>query len=173
MKNYICIDGVKTKISCETAENFKEQFDKKEKVELRHGDYGYDEDGGCLLIESSKPVNSNCQFIARDEREELCGSIIGGKHISRKFAPIGNIFDDLKHNAKNLREFEVSGLYDGVDGKTFRCNYNPTNGELWMIIQSSSSYFPLDKAQEIQQKLGQVIATAKRHQKDFSSIKSK
>lgn len=88
------------------------------------------------------------------------GSLLGD--IATIKTKLGNIFDDLKRNSEDLREFEV--IPSGCDRHGFAaklgcsCILMGEIGDPW--------FFCIDEAIEVHQKLGQLIATAKRKQKN-------
>ena len=65
------------------------------------------------------------------------------------------IFDDLRRNSEDLKEFEVKGCFKFKGTVT-------DDDEIWLYINTGSSVYNLDQVTEIHQKLGQIIAFAKR-----------
>lgn len=158
MENYICIDGKKIAISCETAKNLKQEFGKEEKPELRHGDYGYDKNGIGRLVIDNQGSGRRRTAVKNGLWENL-----GDEWPANEATVLGNIFDDLKRNAEDLEEFCRKDL-----------DTNCVGGNPFVVkIEGSSISFRLPKnycafgfteAQEIHRKLGQLIATAQRQQ---------
>lgn len=120
------------------------------KPELRHGDYGIDE-CGCgfvLTLQSSQD-----KFFYSDG----CGQTDALNHASGH-AVQGNIFDDLKRNSEDLNR---TGDIYSKNGKTHANASIEPDGKIYMWA-SNSSNFEVEIAEKFHQKLGQVIATAKR-----------
>ncbi len=137
-----------------------------DKPKLRHGDYGYGEAKWprlTLKADSDKmfSAGNNCCEAEKDEYQNHPTIILG------------NIFDDLKRNSEDLEEFEVkskrtSGKFraklQSVDkyGATQPLGATP---ELIMWLETECGHVSIEEAAEIHQKLGQLIATAKRRAK--------
>jgi len=119
-----------------------------DKPKLRHGDYGYSQ--------KEKP----CIMIADwDDDVLFCGNRSMGKKgqiTSRCSVILGNIFDDLKAMAEPLEEFDI------------RCTANKRDiisahfdGE-HIQMSNNYDYLEIGQAEEFHQKLGRLIATAKK-----------
>lgn len=168
MKNYICIDGEKTKLdpdlSMETAKNKLKKFlGKCKPKELRHGDYGHYESGGLWWAWQRKDTlelfgeNKGTGCAAQDAHPDMIRD--------------DNSVDDLKRNAEDLEKFttQCSGCRDR---DTFYAQLENNNKMIAFQVMGSNKAYDwchctLDEATEIHQKLGQLISTAFRHsQKD-------
>lgn len=162
MKNYICIGETKIEISCETAENLKKQFGEKPR-EIRHGDYGYWKNG--LPYMAIKRDDKQLHEWACDEHLVTAkGNWNFG--MDDKFTPFGNIFDDLKRLSEDL-EFTESICSNGYHAHA-RLDKDGTiylySG--WDNKGDDKGYAHLEDVITFHQKLGQLIATAKRRKKD-------
>ncbi len=123
------------------------------KLKLKDGDYGY-----ASHFNRKAPA---------DPRMYLGGHHLGCHGGECDDSPLefisGNWLDDLKRNSKDLREFEVSAQ-NLVEGFTARVSTD--NGEtpkvVIKIMATNNWCYTLEKVQEIHQKLGNLIATAKR-----------
>ena len=103
------------------------QLAESEKPKLRHGDYGFDEDGEALLIH--KQSSQEHPITSRDKKGCPCGRIMeDGTHSTRRIARLGNIFDDLAA-LKPIKEFEMKDCTGGNDFKA-RINCNCTDGHV-------------------------------------------
>lgn len=129
-----------------------------DKPKLRHGDYGY--------CDNAKPVLVCREGASGIMRAAHAGGILENLRLERLegYAPrtiLGNIFDDLARNAKDLSEFGV----DSCELNTLKGRFvlrHGGNGMKW--ITCDNHCFSTSGLIEIHQKLGQVIATAKRNQ---------
>ncbi len=140
------------------AEKLLKELAEIDEPKLRHGDYGIDERGENLLIVKSEYGESPLSF---NMNADHCGVICNGKHSTRDFTKLGNIFDDLKRNSEDL---EATGDIYNKDHNAHACaNINP-DGTIYMWADNRSSY-ELDVAIKFHQKLEQLICTAKRKQK--------
>ncbi len=125
-----------------------------DKPKLRHGDYGYVKSNPDQLRFF---VETQTGEMRHYEKEFNCADPFACACYS-SYAILGNIFDDLKRNAVDLEEFEVSGL-------NYRDKFNALItdlGQIWIATNMSGA--TCDKAiiKEIHQKLGQMIAFAQR-----------
>ena len=135
------------KSNIETAETKLKALDKPE---LRHGDYGYDRNGRpCLRIYRNVKING---FVVADK--EMTFGNDAGSHAVPKII-IGNIYDDLERNQKDLEEFmtDVNKYY--FDFENF----------IHAPIHIAGNWHTIKEAVTHHQKLGQLIATAKRKAK--------
>ena len=66
----------------------------------------------------------------------------------------------MTERENSLKTFSVSGQYDIEHLQTFRCD--DSDGKIWMHIIKGSSNFTFEEATEIHEKLGRLIASAKR-----------
>ncbi len=136
---------------------------KKEKVELRRGDYGIVPSGVNInkphfVVADPANLNPRSGYWLDEKGRQSCGyDSTNGKLITDK----NNIFDDLKRNAEDLREFDRANQ---------KCGYNKFKvklcGKAVDFFTSSDGYncFEINDAVDLHQKLGQLIATAKRDQ---------
>lgn len=133
--------------------------EKESKPKLRHGDYGYDHTGRpCMSLKiqgedtsTTKPQRRASNLYAYPY--DLHTDIFEVRTV------LGNIFDDLKRNSQDLREFEVDHL-NVILSKQFG-----TDVVLFKSICSNRT-FTIDEAIKFHQKLGQMLATAQREQND-------
>ncbi len=117
-----------------------------DKPELRQGDYGY--------------MQGVPRLFSFDYRGELRTAISKtDKHpfdISPllEYTILGNIFDDLKRNSEDLIEFYVDGKFANIFAGRI----------LGGRINIAGKHLLFDEAVDFHQKLGQLIATAKRRE---------
>ena len=131
--------------------------DKKcDKPELRHCDYGYDyQNDPCMIIELHngflKDVNKLHVLDKHDDSTEASPQY-------RIETKLGNTFDDLERNSKDLEEFDA---YSCTDSKV---TFGIEGGEIGMEVKVNKTYFnwDIDVFTKIHQKLGQLICTARR-----------
>lgn len=152
MDNYIQIGKDRIPISCETAENFREQFGKPL---IRHGDYGICLKHGerCGFVYDG----SSSQFFVVSPTAQGYEGLY--RDVDKIIRIIGN-FDDIKakeSEGEDLRDWESSAGQTG-ESIIMRVSEN----KIWLGTCGCSDYYTLDQAKEIHQKLGQIIATAKR-----------
>lgn len=135
------------------------ELDKPDKPKLRHGDYGYDKSGKFTL------VCKEAEGVLRAGREEgflECMPIENlDSHLPETI--LGNIFDDLKRNSEDLKKFTVYGDNDPEDNAVFKAEYDGTH--IWLASTTDGAYFEVADIVRIHQKLGQLIATARRKAK--------
>ena len=127
----------------------------REKTSLRHGDYGYDIKGdptlvvtknrGGKLVRCSLEKGGGLQDMEFDYSNDLIATVTG------------NLVDDLKAMQSPLEEFKTKDKHGdngevllGVLGNTIHFRFG------------TGMIFEIEQAQEIHQKLGRVLATAKR-----------
>lgn len=152
MEIKITADGKEVELSAETMANIKAALEKKG-PEPKTGEYGiHPEYGNCIFIDSIRP--------SKKKTFELSDGDFCSNAIVEDFISFGNIFDDLKRNAVDLEEFAVE--YEG--GFKFNGSLSESEG-IHLLIHTGSSCYTLKKGIEIHQKLGQLIATAKRKAK--------
>lgn len=144
-------------------ERYIEQKEKQlaEKPKLRHGDYGRGRLGVAFFCNGD---GTDSVFIRSDKRKArmLHGETGGRYRYAEKF---GNIFDDLERNTVDLEEFSA-GVYS-TTRNSIRAKI--VDDEIRFFIEYSRgcetrSTHDLESAIEFHQKLGQLIATAKRKQ---------
>ena len=119
---------------------------------LTHGDYGY----------CGEPSENNMYFIDSQfkgtEDNPFGISNTGGQESINKpiceFKTMGNIFDDLKRNSKNLEKFTN-------DVHTYRYDFIVFP---FAPICIAGTWHTIKEATEFHQKLGQLLATAIRKQ---------
>lgn len=164
MKNFICIDGKKTELdsdlSLETAKNKLKGFlGKCKPKELRHGDWWYtnsNKHGINIYLKQYNEPYADCVA--------LSDCLITNIGSSYKGEPIeGNIIDDLKRNAEDLKEFSRNNLANANSADNpFTIEINGSCVDFRFPERYCSFY--VDEAQEFHQKLGQLIAKVKREQ---------
>ena len=128
-----------------------------DKPQLRHGDYG------TAIASSGRLMLKDIGGQWFTAGKECCVS--PGNDSFGPATILGNIFDDLKRNAEDLWEFEVDLYKDDEDG--FAAEYNESDDNRVIGIGDKGEdfwYYTIDQATDIHQKLGQVIAFAKRKQ---------
>ncbi len=140
-------------------ERAKEKKPCKCKAELRHGDYGTECDGAQWAV------------LYRNVQLEVFGNNSGSGITTTNTWPtstrkLGNIFDDLKRNSEDLEEFSMNVRF----GERIQvCAWNKKITIHFINKDNPSIHddreFNIDEATEIHQKLGQLLATAKRKQK--------
>ena len=135
----------------------KQRLADLDKPQLRHGDYGYDEDGDPRITLTEWEAGrftfaGDYSLVKRDLKSEL----------TVKYKT-GNIFDDLKRNSNDLTEFYGSGQYDksAKMDKTFSCSINGYDS-VWMRINTGSSLFTIEEFKKICQQSNQLLATLER-----------
>ena len=130
--------------------------------ELRHGDYGYGKNGyPCMEINHYPSGEIRDVSDLRMYDYNMRSSEDGAFKVKTK---LGNIFDDLERNAKDLDEFKVnafavrSGFVAKITSGAVRIG---TSYDVWS--------FDLNSATEIHQKLGQLLATWRRNEAKSNS----
>ncbi len=124
---------------------------KCDKPKFRHGDYGFLKDKAIFWVF----LNGKMSFSDGDSYISGCSTELWTQR------RLGNIFDDLQRNSEDLKEFEMK--FDGGGWIKIRIDkVKPyLRIESWIDFATAT----LDEATEYHQKLGQVIAFAKRKQK--------
>lgn len=154
------IEGRKVEVSNETVvlalqEHFaKHPLTPEPKPELRHGDYGCDENGRLSWIK----IYGNVWWL--DGRQKTPSGCEESSFVKEKKGNIKDIFDDLERNKVDLEEFEKASSRTNGNIK-FHIDADPHL--IW--FESECGYFNIEEATKIHQKLGQMIATAKRKSK--------
>ncbi len=120
------------------------------KAKLRHGDYG--------VGEMPNPFNWLCVRECVYWGDGSLSTYSEQYHIEHK---LGNVFAELERNSKNLERFNMTlgGTHIWTDLSRI------TEGRVWWkdgLSQAAGMSIPLAKVQDFHQKLGQMIATAKR-----------
>ena len=122
-----------------------------DKPELRHGDYGINS-LGCGSIVIGNGIG------AVDHREDGISYNLGksqnGKYLRVGDSCLGNIFDDLKRNSEDLMEYYVH--------HPARFLIRLEKDKINFLMYSTEVDISIKQATELHQKLGQLIATAKR-----------
>lgn len=166
MDNYICIDGDKIPISQETAGNLKERFGKPE---IRHGDYGYRRQGGTGKVCTNEPrvfIKLDGSIKGFDETG-CCTQQDANEDTASSYKIFGNVFDLIKEKdceGEDLEKFEWDCCkikltpYGRIE---LHCAISTT-----FLLKGSPCSYSISNAQKIHEKLGQIIATAKRKKKD-------
>ena len=124
---------------------------------MRQGDYGYYSGGGKfpLLLVKHK---GEARYCHKDQ------NYFNQPVRKNSFVKLGNIFDDLKRNSEDLEVFTVK-TYRRNLGLSVGLTINPKDAVYFNIGTGPTfvcTHLELDKAIELHQKLGQLIATAKR-----------
>jgi len=128
-----------------------------EKPKLRHGDYGYDFEGDpCMSLQLHNGAGCTLHRSRAGKKYAYTCKTLNACYVPK--VVLGNIFDDLARNQVDLKKFDVE--YKAG----YRFHADLTDNGIWLLIHTGSSCYDLDKATEIHQKLGQLIATAKRRQ---------
>lgn len=139
----------------------KAKLEALDKPKLRHGDLWVNNSGNinCFVKEYNDEMR-DCVLLA-----DFVLTNIGSTYMDEPI--IGNIkdyFDDLKRNAEDLQEFRVANKkVDMIKGNGWFEVERKRFGEY--KIWCPSIRFGLEKLTEIHQKLGQLIATARRTEK--------
>lgn len=132
-------------------------LDKPEK--LKNLDYGFNMTGEprVFLLKDGK-------VCAYDENGVQTQANANGPALGKcdSYYATGNVLADLKRNSEDLEDFSV-GYEDGSDNSKVRCCIRHDNK---IELKVGNEYFTagISKHQEIHQKLGQLIAYAKRQQ---------
>ena len=147
----------KAKALCVVIKKFMDGLE--EKKELRHGDCWANRTDGKIEIFLKEYNGEHRDCIATDSTLFTnIGSDYDGHEI------LGNLetfFGDIARNAEDLREFRYHGP---KNGGLIEISINH-NDRLDFTILGNTQNFTVSEAQEIHQKLGQVIATALRDKK--------
>ncbi len=136
---------------------------KPKKVQLRHGDYGVRTKQGNRPIIMTKSNTNSCIVAGgiggmwdhdcreEDYEEKFC--------LTQGYVKLGNIFDDIKANSEDLREF--TGCY--MDGES-KMNVRLYESCKFVEFKIDNAHFTptFDETIKIHQKLGQMIAFGKR-----------
>ena len=137
-------------------EKAKERKTEKKKCEPKHADYG---------------IYHGCGLIHLDGNTYWLGTYFkGGKSMCEPCDFVdditGNLKDDLKRNSEDLREFEVnSSIYHNK----FSCGFSSEpEHPIWLTIKEGGTHHvmhvTLTGITEIHQKLGRIVAFAKRQE---------
>ena len=147
----------KAKALCEVIKKFMDGLEEK-KPELRHGDYGYNSD------DANAPViqlrNGSDKKYVHAYGSGVMENLAANRPGAGMHTVLGNIFDDLKRIAEDLRILKYKGRQIGEIKIELENDDN-----VYFHICGSNQGFVLDEAQEIHQKLGQIIATALRDER--------
>ncbi len=146
-------------------ERWDKELAKLDKPAIKNWDYGFNGDGKPRLF-----VRSTGEVRALDEMLETVNynpNIDRDTHIDNTYTIFGNLADDLKAMQCTLEEFEVE---DDISYKTklkfeIADDYDDTRRIMIDATQEGrkcSFVGTIAQAQEIHQKLGCLIATAKR-----------
>jgi len=139
-----------------------------EKPKLRHGDYGYDFEGDpCMSLQLHNGAGCTLHRSCAGKKYAYTCKTLNACYVPK--VVLGNIFDDLERNSKDLEKFEVKSTH--FHGKFKRklefIMVRPhETGCVNIYGENSKDYgtFEREDIIEIYQKLGQLIATAKRRQ---------
>ncbi len=152
--------GELCKFIADVLEKEKAKEKKKCEPELRHGDYGISFGKNQKSIQfpmlafkrdmSDGPLRVAHRDGSGDwQKADGCDGITW----------LGNIFDDLKRNSEDLREFEVCA--HGNSNCVFKATLEGSDN---IVIDSDNWNYPLEDVVKIHQQLGQIIAFAKRQE---------
>lgn len=168
----VTLNGNTSKVSEDKLKKIEAIINEKE-PKIRHGDYGYYEYlgsmSGRIFTQATEHTtirgyDNNGVCVQQDALNAICN-----------YTLLGNIFDDLKRMREGLEEFEMrSKNYNGAiefklghSHNGHSCYCDKTSPTMIWINPKKEGWFSLDEAADLHQKLGQVIATAKRDkQKD-------
>ena len=125
----------------------KAKLTELDKLKLRHGDYNIRR---YLMVKADK----NLRLFWCDNN--------GVCHGDNDITPDGNIFDDLERNSEDLEKFKVDALCFSFKGIL---STSSASSRINMCTQGA--WMNMEIAEEIHQKLGQLIATAKRKQNEM------
>ncbi len=114
----------------------------KKKAELSSADYGLDGGEGPYIV-----LGGRSYWLRDQEFSDYPLAELDGK--------IGNLLDDLQRNSEDLEGFEV-------DYATFALDKSTSTIDIQIWPDETSKCFTTLEATEIHQKLGQLLATAKR-----------
>ena len=137
----------------------KEPCKTEKPKELRHGDYGYRDNKPVIMfkgndystVEQGKHFQAGADMVFSNSMESHTGG----------YAKLGNIFDDLERNSKDLEEFEYE--LGGVS----MCIRLHGKGISWgrtLAFGAQMQEPNIEKVIKYHQKLGQLIAYAKRQE---------
>jgi len=126
-----------------------------DKPELRHGDYGYTRNKIPVL----RTINADDKARVKTSYPEGLLNNLG--ECWTDGIRLGNIFDDLDRNSKDLEEFETVQSHFGNAILRMGCTIDP-RGYIFIQIGMHYIHFNIDQATVIHQKLGQLLATTKR-----------
>lgn len=141
---------------------------KLEPPKLEHGDYGYDEDGdSCMALKSHNGSGIPGPFRRAGPRYAYECNFDDSEPSWKVKTKLGNIFKDLERNKVDLERFKKSTRGSGILRMTIYkwCDCKGELGIEFLIDDSHTATTDLEEATEIHQKLGQMIATAKRKSK--------
>ena len=134
----------------EEAAELRKIIETDDKPALGNGDYGY------LSRQSWIKIQNEVYWLDSAFKDI-------STHPDSFFLPsrIGNLVDDLKRNQEDLEEFEINGDCGGQ----LNISYGSHGRErVRFRVACTEHNFSLNEATKIHQKLGQLIATAKRRQ---------
>ena len=124
-------------------EKLQDELVELNKTKIKHWDYGFTK------------ICSEPRLCVDEDMLNESGQAMGFARYSHDYVIIGNIFDDLKRNNEDLEEFKA-------DVHTYKFNFKECPHA---PIYIAGNWHPMHEAVEIHQKLGQLIATAKRRAK--------
>ncbi len=128
---------------------------------LLHGDYGIDPGNQNKPFFYNKPKRSSAGFSDKKGGVEYSNGDFNSHHyISKRAIIFGNIFDDLERNSKDLKEFNRRDLGRKRGNKL--TVYIDDNNEVCLDTNDNCIIFEDREVIVFHQKLGQLIATAKR-----------
>ena len=126
----------------------------KPKPKLRHGDYGLQSNANILPWIK---IYNKIWYLEGNQKNAsmLPDAAFAGEQV-------GNLVDDLKRNSEDLEEFEVHVHHGGTLKARIDTFDNDNDIEFQISSPCHHATANIYEAQEIHQKLGQLIATAKR-----------
>ncbi len=144
------------KFIADVLEKEKAKEKKKCEPELQHGDVRLWGIGDYLqeFIVDLSDDGINCLWANGDLRNKK-----SEREIRLNSIFLCNIFDDLKRNSEDLREFEVCA--HGNSNCVFKATLEGSDN---IVIDSDNWNYPLKDVVKIHQQLGQIIAFAKRQE---------
>ena len=96
----------------------------------------------------------------------ISGPEIYSKWYGKSEQNLRNIFDDLKRNSEDSDEWrsENGTGQSATEERKIVMDCSSKYNEIWLGTAGTSTWYSIDQATEIHQKLGQLLATAKRRQ---------
>jgi hypothetical protein len=161
-KKCLCSDceHIDTILSQEPCSSCQNAPSKKSAPQLRHGDYGrcWNERNGARRVFIK---NKGDGLVAANEY----GTCIDADEVEGykdNYIILGNIFDDLARNAEDLERFRAKSTYDSrYPGSVEFIKCMGSNDGFNIYTEGGCTFNTADLV-EIHQKLGRLIATAKR-----------
>ena len=134
-----------------------------EKPKLRHGDYGYDFEGDpCMSLQLHNGAGCTLHRSCAGKKYAYTCKTLNACYVPK--VVLGNIFDDLERNSKDLEEFRITDFEDDAYRARWNGSYLDIETTRGLLCDRQHMHLALDGMVEFHQKLGQLIATAKRRQ---------